>query len=416
VATRGLSLEDALHAVKQNDFRLKQFEEEALAFRAESEASTYLPDPTVFVGMQNLPTDTFAFDQEPMTNLRVGVRQMFPKGDLLDIQSSMSGVQSELQLGQSKLRWLAQKKQAEQAWLEAWYWQKKLELLDEDQVFIQQVHDFIRSLYEVGAKDQSDLIGAQLEMVKLSESRIEATRKHQLFRQQLNTLANQVLAGDKLTDALPLLSGVDLTVLDASQIDMYLLRHPQLVLLDQQITLAQKKADLVEQDFEPAWGLELSYGLRDGENANGSSRPDFFSAGVNFQMPLFSDGKQSQNHVAAKQRTSVATLQRDEALSQMRFEAESLLQQYRSTIEQRSLYEGEIIPALEKQRKSALQSYESDRGDFRLVMTLLLKEQGAKAMRQRLRVDEQKLISSLNYLLGISSTNTETGVPTHHEN
>ncbi len=117
VATRGLSLEDALHAVKQNDFRLKQFEEEALAFRAESEASTYLPDPTVFVGMQNLPTDTFAFDQEPMTNLRVGVRQMFPKGDLLDIQSSMSGVQSELQLGQSKLRWLAQKKQAEQAWL-----------------------------------------------------------------------------------------------------------------------------------------------------------------------------------------------------------------------------------------------------------------------------------------------------------
>ena len=334
---------------------------------------------------------------------------MFPKGDLLDIQSAMSSVQSDLQLGQSNLRWLAQKKQTEQAWLEAWYWQKKLELLDEDQVFIQQVQDFIRSLYEVGAKDQSDLIGAELEMVKLSESRIEATRKYQLFRQQLNTLANYVLEGERLTDDLPQLTTIDFPLLDTQHLETYLLRHPQLVLLDHQITLTQKRADLVEQDFEPAWGLEVSYGLRDGENANGSSRPDFFSAGVNFQMPLFSDNKQSQNHVAAKQRTRVATLQRDEALSQMRFEAASLLQQYRSTLEQSALYEEQILPALEKQRKSALQSYESDRGDFRLVMSLLLKEQSAKAMHQRLRVDEQKLVSSLNYLLGLDSKHIETG-------
>lgn len=412
---RELSLDDALYAVRQNDFRLKQFEEEAQAFRAESQASAYLPDPTVFIGMQNLPTDTFAFDQEPMTNLRVGVRQMFPKGELLDIQSSMSDVQSELQLGQGNLRWLAQKRETEQAWLEAWYWQKKLDLLDEDKVFIQQVQDFVRSLYEVGAKDQSDLIGAELEMVKLSESRIEAKRKYQLFRQKLNTLANKVLEGDKLTGELPQLTGNDFPVFEVRQLEMYLLRHPQLVLLDHKITLAQKKADLVAQDFEPAWGLEVSYGLRDGENANGSSRPDFFSAGVNFQMPLFSDDKQNQNHVAAKQRTRVASLQKDEMLSQMRFEVENVLQQYGSTVEQRKLYEDEVLPSLETQRKSALQSYESDRGDFRLVMSLFLKEQGAKAMHQRLRVDEQKLVSSLNYLLGLDLTNTDAGESTHHE-
>jgi outer membrane protein TolC len=252
-------------------------------------------------------------------------------------------------------------------------------------------------------------------MVKLSESRIEATRKYQLFRQQLNTLANHALEGDKLTNDMPQLTIIDFAALETRRLETYLLRHPQLVLLDHQITLTQKRADLVEQDFEPAWGLEVSYGLRDGEKANGSSRPDFFSAGVNFQMPLFSDGKQSQNHVAAKQRTRVATLQRDEVLSQMRFEAESLLQQYRSTLEQSALYEEQILPALEEQRKSALQSYESDRGDFRLVMSLLLKEQSAKAMHQRLRVDEQKLVSSLNYLLGLDSTNIETGDGTQHE-
>ena len=121
-----LSLTDVLYAVKKNDFRLKQLQEESQAFLAESEAAAYLPDPTVFAAIQSLPTDTFDFDQEPMTQLRVGVRQMFPKGDMLDIKSDMSGIQSDLQLTASELRWLELKKQSEQAWLEAWYWQKTL--------------------------------------------------------------------------------------------------------------------------------------------------------------------------------------------------------------------------------------------------------------------------------------------------
>ncbi len=71
-----LSLDLVLTVVKENDFRLKQLQEESQAFLAESEAASYLPDPTVFAAIQSLPTDTFDVDQEPMTQLRVGVRQM----------------------------------------------------------------------------------------------------------------------------------------------------------------------------------------------------------------------------------------------------------------------------------------------------------------------------------------------------
>ena len=93
----------------------------------------------------------------------------------------------------------------------------------------------------------------------------------------------------------------------------------------------------------------------------------------------------------------------------MRFEVDNLIQQYRYTVEQRALYETDILSTLQKQRKSALQSYESDQGNFRLVMNLFLKEQSAKTMHQRLRVNEQKLISSLNYLLGLDSTEAKNG-------
>lgn len=404
-----LSLTDVLYAVKKNDFRLKQLQEESQAFLAESEAAAYLPDPSVFAAIQSLPTDTFDFDQEPMTQLRIGVRQMFPKGDMLDIKSEMSGIQSDLQLTASELRWLERKKQSEQAWLEAWYWQKTLELLDEDQTFLEQVQEFIRSLYEVGAKDQSDLIGADLELIKLNEKRIEAKRKYQMFRQQLNTFANQRLSGTQVSFVLPDLEQVDLVAFHNSASEPYISKHPKIEQLNQKIILSEMKVNLVEQDFEPAWGVEVSYGLRDGENMDGSDRPDFFSAGVNVQIPLFSDAKQRQNQNAAKTRSMASQIQRDEALSQMRFEVDNLIQQYRNTAEQRALYETDILPTLEKQRKSALQSYESDQGNFRLVMSLFLKEQGAKTMHQRLRVNEQKLISSLNYLLGLDSTEAKNG-------
>jgi len=409
LSSNELSLDSVLLAVQQNDYRTKQLHEESLAYRAESEAASYLPDPTIFAAVQSLPTDTFNLDQEPMTQLRVGVRQMFPRGDRLAIKSDISSVQSELQSKAIQLRWLTQKKQSEQAWLEAWYWQKNLELLNEDQTFLEQVQEFVRSLYEVGAKDQSDLIGADLALIKLNEKRIEARRNYQRFRLQLNTLANTVLSGNSVSNMLPDLELIALASLGQADTARHIAKHPKIELLNQKMTLSEKKLDLAEQDFEPAWGLEVSYGLRDGENMDGSERADFFSAGVNLQIPLFSDAKQRQSKQAAKTRMGASQIERDEALSQMRYALENLIQQLQNTAEQRALYETDILPTLTSQRKSALQSYESDRGSFQLVMNLFLKEQGARSMHQRLRVNEQKLISAANFLLGLDATQPLNG-------
>ena len=406
-----LTLHSVLLSVKQNDFRLRQLKEQSYAFLAESEAAEYLPDPTVFAAIQSLPTDSFDVDQEPMTQFRVGLKQMFPKGEQLSIKSDMSGIQSEIQLVAIQQRWLERKKQTELAWLDAWYWHKYLNLLEQDGVFLAQIQEFIRSLYEVGAKDQSDLLGAGLELVKLNEKRIEASRNFRMFRQQLNTLSNRKLPEIQLSDTLPDLRPVGFSDFESMGVERLLSEHPRIVSLNHQIVLADKKLDLVKQDFEPTWGLELSYGLRDGQNMDGSDRADFFSAGVSVQVPLFSDGQTRHNQQAATQRTAASQIERDEALSQMRFELDNLVQQYRYTLEQRRLYETDILPTLGKQKNSALQSYESDQGDFRLVISLYLKEQGAKAMHQRLRVNEQKIVSSINFLLGLDSTEVDSGAP-----
>ncbi|WP_231871772.1 hypothetical protein, partial [Oleiphilus sp. HI0079] len=53
---------------------------------------------------------------------------------------------------------------------------------------------------------------------------------------------------------------------------------------------------------------------------------------------------------------------------------------------------------------TAQQAYESDEGSLQLVINLFLKEQDAKVMVARLRTQENKLVSELNYFLGTNET------------
>ncbi|TNC79658.1 MAG: hypothetical protein C9356_18045 [Oleiphilus sp.] len=398
-----LSLQDALQTIRQNDLKLRQFQRLSQAYSSEAEAADYLPEPVLFAGIQNLPTDTFDLDQEPMTQLRMGLRQMFPKGDSLAIKSDLASLNADMQDFARNAYWLSLKRDAEQAWLEAWYWQKRLSLLIDDRRFLDQVLNFTQSLYEVGAKDQSAVLGAELALYKLQDTEIEARKQLRRFKQELDRLAQQPLADLSLSEELPNLDPLGAAQAAVGEFEAYFLAHPSIAILNQKIALSETKTGLLEQDFEPAWGLEVSYGLRDGTQPDGSERADFFSAGLSVQLPFFSRGQKQQSQQAETQRTSAAMLARDEALQDLRFRFSSVQQQYRNTTEQRELYEASILPTLSKQRQSALQSYESDKGTVQSVMDVFLAEQAAKAMHQRLRVDELKHLSALHYFLGFDS-------------
>jgi len=408
---KALGLSQALAKVRANDLSLLRFDVDTQAFHAEANASHYLPDPVLFAAAQSIPTDTFDLDQEPMTQLRFGVRQMFPKGDTLSIKRDLSGINAEIQGIKKASLWRKLKLNTETAWLEAWYWQKNKQLIEEDRVFLTQVLDFVQSLYQVGVKDQSNLIGAELELIKLDEKQIVADRNFRKYRNQLNTLANENLAGDQLSTKLLTFKKPGINFKNSDLLMSKFLAHPEIKALDGRVDLLGKKVNLAEQAFEPTWGMEVSYGLRGGENNDGSDRADFLNAGVSVQLPLFTKGKQSQTLSAAKFRKSSIENMRLEALQKMRFQFENVYQQYLITVDQRALYEQGILPTLARQKQSALQSYESDKGDFRTVTDLFSKEQNAKIRHQRLRVNEQLMIAKINYWIGLDAGLEKESMP-----
>ncbi len=403
-----LSLSEVLRRVKANDLSLARFEIEAQAYIEESDANGYLPDPVLFAGAANLPTDTFAFDQEPMTQLRFGLRQMFPKGDSLEIQKDMSLINSDMEHIKQKLRWKKLKLETETSWLETWYWQENQALLEENRAVLTQLQDFIQSLYQVGSKSQTELLSAKLEIIKLDESLIEAEQEYRNYRQQLNTVANEILPDAPLADKMTKIKLAEVNLGNLDILTARLVQHPEILLLDEQVGLFKKKVNLAEQSLGPTWGVEVAYGLRDGENMDGSDRSDFFSAGVSVQLPLFTRGKQTKEVSAAKIKQDSVLNRRTELVQKIRFELENIQEQHLLVVKQRKLYEQEIMPNLAEQRKSTLSNYESDKADFRSVTDVLLREQKTKLKHQRLRVKEQLMLAQMNYWLALEAEPSKT--------
>lgn len=88
--TGKLTLEAAIAQAIASDPWLNgsRYREDALT--SESISASTLPDPKVSLMAANFPTDSFDINQEPMTQLTVGVSQMFPRGDSLALTSRQS--------------------------------------------------------------------------------------------------------------------------------------------------------------------------------------------------------------------------------------------------------------------------------------------------------------------------------------
>ncbi|MBL4631862.1 MAG: TolC family protein, partial [Paraglaciecola sp.] len=90
-----ITMQDAIRMGVNTDSWLvrNQFQERSL--RAASNGADSLPEPRLSMGMLNLPTDGFNFGQEPMTQFKVGLSQLFPRGDSLKIKQQQLRYQAD---------------------------------------------------------------------------------------------------------------------------------------------------------------------------------------------------------------------------------------------------------------------------------------------------------------------------------
>lgn len=401
-ALAGLSLEQAIRQAQDQDPWLSgnQLRQEALVAR--SIAAGELPDPVVNVGLANLPTDTFDFNQEAMTQVRVGVSQQLPRGDsraLRRQQLEQLGSQYPLQRADRRAQLAVT---VTRLWLELYRQQERVRLVQQDRSLFEQLVDVARSRYAtvLGRASQQDLIRAQLELTRLDD---RLTR----WRQEQATASARLaewLPGAAATAHLQLPAAApSLTVVassgDAGRRDssrQVLMAHPAVLELDRRIAAGDTAVSVAEQEYRPQWAFSASYGYRE-HDPQGVERSDFFSLGVTVDLPWFTDRRQDQGVRAARAESAALRTERALLLRNLDAQLASAAAELQGLAERRALYRERLLAQMDEQAQAALTAYTHDDGDFAEVARARIAQLNARIEALDIEVDYLQAVARFNY-------------------
>ena len=408
-AHASIELEEAIDMAQANDPWLagSRLREESL--HADSVAASALPDPMVSVGLANLPMDTFDFDQEPMTQFKVGFSQVFPRGETRELGEQRYRLLGEVQPHRRDDRRASIALEVTHQWLQAYRASASIALIERDRDLFGQLLEVVQASYTsaLGRTRQQDLIRAQLELTRLDErlSKLREARRTSLSQllEWLSPLDYSALPALSMTrrpdiellrrDIITASSAADETV-----IGQLLSRHPAILAADAQVSASAATIAIAEQGYRPQWRLDASYGYRDDDPLRGE-RADFFSVGVAFDLPLFTGKRQDQGVRSATAATEALRTERVLLLRRLyaRFEVER--NRLASLEERQRLYQQRLLAEMREQAEASLAAYTNDDGDFAEVVRARIAELNANI--EALDIDVQRLmtISQLNYLL-----------------
>ncbi|MCX2979280.1 TolC family protein [Halieaceae bacterium IMCC14734] len=324
-----------------------------------------LPDPMLNLNAMNFPTDSWDRDQEAMTQLQVGISQVFPfpgKRGLHEEAAAFDAMAAGHSVDEMRIQ-LVQNVKAR--WWQVYYLDRALDTLNKNQTLLRQFIAVAKTKYETGKGLQQDILLAQLELSRLMDQgiQLEALRQHQAIA--LNTLLDRPAAERfdipvKVPLSMPALRD-EMALYEAAE--MY---RPTLKQRATHIEAARSRLELAEKDRYPDLRLGVVYGARDGDNpaSVGGSRADLFSVMLGAQIPLYSGSKQSK---AVSQRTTELARSRYQLIDEkgaVRAAISASVTDYRRSRRQFELFATGIIPQAQLTVQSMLAAYQVSEVDF----------------------------------------------------
>ncbi|MDX1734776.1 MAG: TolC family protein [Halioglobus sp.] len=332
-----------------------------------------LPDPMLSIAAANFPWDDFDRNQEPMTQLQLGISQKFPFPGKRALAREAALFEAETALTSVEETRLQLEKDVAVTWWRLYYLDRSLETVRRNQALLRQFVEVARTKYEVGKGLQQDVLLAQLELSGLLDRaiRVEAMRAD-------SAIALNLFMGADPDEPVALERGeIDTLRPLAPQATLYSRAAAARPLLDGRrsaIRASESRLALAEKDYYPDFTVGVTYGQRD-EDELGLSRQDFLSVKLSVSVPLYA-GTRQDRQVAQRQRELARSHhalndERNRVLAAIA----SMATDYRRASEQLQLFDRGIIPQARQTMESMLAGYQVDEVDFlnlvRAQVTLL---------------------------------------------
>ncbi|MDG0979458.1 MAG: TolC family protein [Halieaceae bacterium] len=312
---QSIALEEFAQKAMQNDPLLQASAYQQLAQTEQANSRLSLPDPTFRISVANLPVDSFEFDQEPMTQLTIGIKQALPRPATRELKNKLGKLLASEQQQKTQLRRAEVLRQSRLDWLSMFGLQRKIALLDEQKIILNTLYASKVSTYEHSAiARKSTLLRLQTEILMLDEQLLQTRGEQLALADQLQRWGPNL--GGELLKKLPASGLLNLTSLAVeliehtpSQVEVILSQHPNLRMSDQRLNAADLSTELAKDAYKPQFALEASYGYRD-DSPLGTQRSDFASFALTFDLPIRQSKRQDHTLRVAESMRQAANFER----------------------------------------------------------------------------------------------------------
>jgi len=371
-----------LHALEVNP-SVRAAQRRLEAARARVGPAGALPDPTLSLGVVNLPVSDPGFD-DLMTMKTVGVGQRLPYPGKLSLARGATELEARAALARAEEMSLAVEERVRSAYYDLAFLDRSLEVVARNQRLLV---DFIRvteGRYSVGTGGQEDILKARVEATRLAEEAVALSEDRRSRLARLNALLDRPSDTPVGRAAVPerierLASGpaaspVRFTSerLGARRTDSPL---PPLHLLQERavsesptsrahrsaIAAQEVRVGLARKAHLPDFDVSVRYGQR-------SDRTDMGTFMVTVPLPVRRGERQGQRVTEAEAELAAMRAEHDAMVNDLRAqvaEAHAEVEKERARL---ALFTRSIIPQGRAALESSVAAYQVDRADF---LTLL---------------------------------------------
>lgn len=370
----------------ENQPALMALQAEVRAGHESAVAEGQLPDPRLKLGLQNVPTDSFALNREPMTQTMVTIEQAIPGGD----KRALRQRRVEAEVGRAVAELAAQRhivrRDAALAYVSLVGLQRQLNLVADLQAETARQVEARRIGAIAGQGSQADVLAMRQMLALVQDRDTELRVQIQKARAELARWIGPA-AGDAAEDRLPELAPPPLLAV----LEERLARHPAHRAPEADVTLAQADLALAREASAPDKSVEVGYGRRAREFG------DMVSIQFAMDLPLFPKDRQQRGVSARQARLQRAQALRENHLRALQAELAALYAEWQGGETRLARYDRELLPDAHCRVQAALASYRAGRGDLGGVLEARRAELEAQFNRQQLATQRARARLQLAY-------------------
>ena len=252
--------------------------------------------------------------------------------------------------------------------------------------------------YASGQGLQQDVFQAQVELGKLIDEQIELEKRQYTLAARINELLNRPAYGEVQGPGGPTLPEL---VLDPEAVQRWALEYnPMLRVRQADIDRALVNIDLARKNYYPDMDFNVAYGQRD-EDRTGRDLPDFVSASVVVNLPLWQGQKQDKQLLAEENRHKAATKAYESLQLALPHQVDAVLNEIDAIQENLRLFGGGLLEQTANWSQSALSAYEVGKVDFDTMIKAHMRALQFQLQAQRYRFQYTTKLTELETLAGI---------------